>query len=582
MWDEWMLPFLKQHEQALAHKSPASGGADLVLTKDASHHILKVDLREKLKEYYDKHFPKSPSKAAGVLSKAFGRADLAMPLLRQSISKGSSTPSSTKSDIISFEAFVDVAEQLLEAPGEWSNPVWHRLVRSSSLQQSRQMKSSFACATVAILDEPDGAKCACLRLAKELGAAPSLVLVHAPTAHGLEAAVEALTAPGSPCDGAVVHGCTTCFGVLADGQYHSAAGGAIFGIYDPAGCYVAAAGSVLQLGEAALAWKTVAAATTRDALESAVARNQDLRNASTMPLVLLHSTSGYEEAVLEGIASVLPGAHVFGGSAADSLFNPSEWRVASGSNTFAAPAVAMTLLWPSVPYSLSLNCLHQPSTTMASKTAVVTSADTEGRRIFHLDGRSAAEVYNMWVDEAETMGKDCPLLSETSAGPDTRTTLNPLARAVVDGSGRTHFFPLHPKPPTGTDGSLELFAAPQVGEKLVLLHNTRKGLIEAAGSAAACMRDDVAITSAQGIAGAYVIYCAGCALELERGSQTPGALLHGLGGVLHTALAPPDKSGTHFLGCFNIGEQGPLLPANVNCHANLMLNILVFGRGCSS
>jgi pantothenate kinase len=567
MWDRWMLPFLQQHEAALAKLPLEHGGANLVLEKGASHNILKVDLRQKLREYYEDNFPLSPrrSEAAGVLRKAFGRRD-SLPLF----DKEPTDTSLPDEDIVSIDAFVEVAEQMLQSPGALADVAWHRLVRSSARAATRT-QGTFKCATVVIPDGPTGVNDAACRLVSELGNAPSLILIHASTAVGIEAAVKTLAE--SPCRGAVVHGCTTCLGVISDGSFHEAAAGVLFGIYDPAGCYVSAANSLSQVVEGeSSAWKAAASEIAREALESAVAR--DPQNASTMPLVLLNATPGHEESVLEGIASVLPGAHVFGGSAGDSNFNPSEWRVASGGEVFSAPAVALTLLWPSVQYSLSLNCLHQPSTLANARAVTVTSADTEGRRIFSLDGCPAADVYNKLVDEEANAAP----ASET-AGPDSRTTLNPLARVVVDEAGDTHYFPLHPTPPK--DGSLEFLAAPQTGEELVLLRSTRQRLIEEAGSVAGRMRDQMMTTSGQGIAGALVIYCAGCALELERGSQRPGALLNGLGSVLRDALIPAGQSSTHFLGCFTFGEQGPLLSSSTSCHANLMFNVLVFSASGS-
>ncbi len=568
-WRTWIVPFIEKFERPLA--SPG-GGADIVLAKSSAHAVLRIDLRSQLRRYYDLHLGARPSMSAATeaLRGAFGRASLASGLLQRESSSEAlvDETAADASTVISFDAFANAAEAMLSSSGAWAEPVWHRLVTgsssnfplSSSLSPAAAAASRWAlpfrCAALTLSSDADTAG-AGSRLAAELGGAPSLVLIHAPSAAALERAASAVSASAA-CAGAPVHGCTSCLGTLHDGAYLDSHA-TLFGIKDDSGRYCTAATLVETPAgrSSADAWHQAAARAVRDALDQAGAVA-----GSPLPLVLLHATPGFEEAVLAGIASVLPGATVFGGSAADGGFDPGAWLLASGSVTLGAPALAIALLWPSVSYSLSLSCMHTPAAEGCA--AVVTSVADGGRTLVGLDGADASEVYARWSDAS----------FDLSVAPESRTTLKPLARSVTSSNGAVHHFPLHPHGRAESDcGGLALFAAAREGETLTLLNATHEMLVENTKHAAA----RASAATAGGVSGVVAIVCAGVALELERSDAAPGVALGRLARVVHAAVASSGGPPPPLVGCFTFGEQGPLASEHESCHANLMLNVLVFG-----
>ena len=48
--------------------------------------------------------------------------------------------------------------------------------------------------------------------------------------------------------------------------------------------------------------------------------------------------------------------------------------------------------------------------------------------------------------------------------------------------------------------------------------------------------------------------------------------------MLHAAVESGGGPPPPLVGCFTFGEQGPLASESESCHANLMLNVLVFGK----
>ena len=236
----------------------------------------------------------------------------------------------------------------------------------------------------------------------------------------------------------------------------------------------------------------------------------------------------------------------------------------------------------------------------------VTATSHGGRRIVSLDGDAACDVYDRRCD---AMAPPPPVGGggggdegevDRSAEQATRTTLNPLARSVVDGGGVTRYFPLHPQYVDAAPREIGLFAATHDDEVLTVLNGTRRGLVEAAGVATARTRANLRDPKTGApieVAGALAIYCAGAAAEVARGSRGSAAL-DDVGRAIRAALGSGDNAAgaadaktaaaaetataaqpqsTPMLGGFTFGEQGPLLSDQENCQANLMFNLLVFG-----
>lgn len=186
-----------------------------------------------------------------------------------------------------------------------------------------------------------------------------------------------------------------------------------------------------------------------------------------------------------------------------------------------------------------------------------------GRRLLELDGLDASEVYSRWSEAS----------FDLSVAPESRTTLQPLARSVTSANGQVHHFPLHPHGTEAEGGGLGLLAAAREGETLSLLSATHEMLVQNTKHAAS----RASAAAAGGASGVLAIVCAGVALELERSDAAPGAALSRLAGVIHDAVATGGGPTPPLVGCFTFGEQGPLASEHESIHANLMLNVLVFG-----
>ncbi|CAE8621325.1 unnamed protein product [Polarella glacialis] len=588
-WDLWIEPFILQHEKPLAQQG---GSADAVFAKDASHNITKIDLKSTLKSFYDAHLASAPTqaRAASALVGAFGRASLAPLLLKQASARfpssspspspppkslASSSPSPSEEDSwpeagVSFDAFVDTARQLIEASGELPQIGWHRFVTSSAtahlsgkedsrfkLNAGCLVSGSFKCASVAI--QGDCADALSNLVDSLAGATPTFVMVYTTDPDTIRR-VNAACQADPRFQAAVVQACTTCLGSLTSSS-NTGVPSSLFGIHDPSGVYTGAGAGIAATEEdgsapGAGAWKTAAQAVAAEALEAGVAAG-----ASGVPLVLLHATPGHEEAVLEGIEAAVPGAQVFGGSAADNdgSFIADHWAVSSGKTVLQGRGVSVSLLWPTVPYAISLNCLHEAASDRHS--ARVSEVGDDGRQLISFDGRPAGQLYDEWTADDQA--------DESEDQFATRTTLKPLARGVRDqAAGVQRFFPVHPHKSRSSDQSLGLFAAVSVGDTLTTLSGTRESIVDAVN--VAVHRTRGRLTGS--VSGALAIYCAGCGLELARSESSSGSSLTSISNEIRTAL----PGSTPFAAALTYGEQGPLLNEG-NTHANLMFNLLLFG-----
>jgi hypothetical protein len=196
----------------------------------------------------------------------------------------------------------------------------------------------------------------------------------------------------------------------------------------------------------------------------------------------------------------------------------------------------------------------QNSYSMTQTSGLITRA--QGRTLYEIDGRAAAEVYNEWTNGAiEQFMSGGNVLAATS--------LYPLGRFVSEVGGSAFHRLAHPETVT-EDGALTLFANVEAGETLVLMAGTEGTLVSRAGRLAQAALN-VGRISADQIAGALVVYCAGCMLTVQ--DQMDEVV-----SSLNTALGEKP-----FVGTFTFGEQGCFLSGE-NYHGNLMISVVVFGR----
>ncbi len=374
-------------------------------------------------------------------------------------------------------------------------------------------------------------------LVRELGGPPQWLFVQSSVRHDAGALRQAL----ADLDVAAVHGSSSCLGVMTRaGATLDGPSLALFGLRDGDGSFGVGA---LSLGAGASPGATAGLALER-AIDAAG------RQGEVPALVWLTAAPGHEEACIAGLEAILgPEVPVVGGSAADDAV-AGGWYQLTRDATYT-DAVVVSALFPSGRVVSAFQSGYTPTATHG----VVTRAS--GRTLIEIDGRPAAAVYNTWTGGAieGSLREGGSVLAST--------TLSPLGRHVGEVGGVPYYRLAHPAA-VHPDGSIDLFADIAEGDELVLMAGDIEALLSRAGRVAADARA-LADLAPDDVAGALVIFCAGCMLTVrDRMDRVVAGLDEGLGG------AP-------FLGCFTFGEQGCFVGGE-NRHGNLMISVTVFAR----
>lgn len=349
---------------------------------------------------------------------------------------------------------------------------------------------------------------------------------------------EQLVALASAAGIRTLHCSTSCRGAMTNqgiAQSSDPSAG-IFAIWDPDGDFGTACVALEDDPEKA------GAVAAREALFAAG------RMGEAPALAWVSSSPGPEEHVLAGVQSVLGlGVPVVGGSCADNDIS-GNWAVFDANRHHSA-GVVVSVLFPSTDVSMSFQSGYAPS----GVSGIITTA--KGRRILDIDNRPALEVYNEWTNGAIVAANSTPvqILSQS--------TLAPLGRQIENVADVPYYLLVHPAM-AYPDGAIDVFANIEVGEELHLMAGSEDSLCSRAGRVARQAREDLG--SNEAVAGALVVYCAGCMLAVEhRMNEVATGIDRALGG------AP-------FLGVFTFGEQGQVL-GGANRHGNLMISCITFG-----
>ena len=350
---------------------------------------------------------------------------------------------------------------------------------------------------------------------------------------------------------AAVMGGTSCSGVMTEAGLGGPGSIGLLLVDDAAGNYGTAA---IQLGDNV-------ADCAEQALREALLRADCI---DELPeLVWIYQAPGSEEAVIAGLRRIVgERCPIIGGSSADNAVE-GKWRQI-GPDGAMHHGLVVGVLFPSGGIGYAFQGGYEPTGPSgivtrvgfrsSGESGVVTR--TSGREILTIDDEPAAEVYNRWIggtltDKLEHGG---PILTDT--------TMFPLG---ID-SGRIedvpHYMLIHPARVL-SNGGLETFASVSVGTRVYCMQGNRARLVERAGKVAAAAA--TALPGGAGnLAGALIVYCAGCMLAV--GDDMPK--------VASTVSA--SLGGMPFLGCFTFGEQGFMLDRNA--HGNLMISAVAFGR----
>lgn len=408
--------------------------------------------------------------------------------------------------------------------------------------------------TATTATHPDAIREMYQQLLKDLGEAPNLLIVHCSVGYDIAAVIEVVR---SLTPGVAIHGGTSCKGVMTQAGVasHDDIGLAMLALADAEGSFGVGAAAIDD-GNPTLAAQT--------------AINQALAHADcpgeVPSMVWLTAVPGHEEELLAGIAAVLgEDVPVAGGSSADNQLDGS-WKQFTAEKIYSN-AVVVTALFPSTEVLFAFHSGYEPTDAkgLITKAGGYEATGNKGiatatnrRTLMEIDGRPAAEVYNQWTEGlvGDMLGKGGHILA--------LTTLRPLGR-VAGHIGEVPYFQLsHPDSVT-PDNCLTLFADIAAGDEIVLMRGTVDSLITRAGRVATSAMDTHR-AKPQEVAGALVVYCAGCMLTVQ----------DRLGEVVDSIReALPEVP---FLGTFTYGEQGCFLSGG-NRHGNLMISVLLFTKG---
>ena len=334
-----------------------------------------------------------------------------------------------------------------------------------------------------------------------------------------------------------VHGATSCLGVMSQNGPFITDGLGAFAIWDADGDYGTALRNLGDDSRAAAKAATEAALLAADRLGEAP------------DVIWLSCSPGSEEAVLAGVEDVVgTNVPILGGSAADDTVE-GHWEVFDATHA-TGDGVIVSVLFPSKSISFAYHNGYAPT----AHEGVVTKC--AGRLLQEIDGRPAADVYRGWTGHSvipDTVTDRTAILSES--------TLSPLGGHLDDVGGVPFYLLYHPAG-LRPDGTLELFADVEEGETLTLMQGAPRQLTQRAGKVAALAAQTGQMT-ADGIAGALMVYCGGCMLAVQ------DRLKEVSDGVVDALPQVP------FLGVYTFGEQGMVMDGR-NRHGNLMISAIVF------
>ena len=377
------------------------------------------------------------------------------------------------------------------------------------------------------------------QLSTRLGSPPDWIVIAPSVSYDISQLQQTLNSLGAKR----FHGSTSCLGAMTERGVVNTEGRGIaaFGIADPDGDY--------GVGEATLDASASPEAAACQALDKALS---DAGRPGEMPgLIWISAPPGCEERVINGLESSLgAGVPIVGGSSADNDVS-GQWAQLTQAGVYL-DAVIVSVLFPSTELYFAFHSGYEPTEIKGR----VTRAD--GRILYEIDGRPAAEVYDDWTGGVL---QDAFATGEQNVLP--LTTLYPLGRVVGNVGGTAYHQLSHPDHITPERG-LSLFSNVEEGDEFWLMKGTRHSLVERAGrvARAAMQTGDI---KPDDVAGGLVIYCAGCMLTVQ--DQMDNVVEH----LNDTLERRP------FLGSFTFGEQGCFIGGE-NRHGNLMISVLLLGN----
>jgi len=279
-------------------------------------------------------------------------------------------------------------------------------------------------------------------------------------------------------------------------------------------------------------------------------------------LILMHSAPGVEEEILKGIADVVGGdVPVIGGASGDNDLS-GKWKQFANNRVYSN-GVTLTAFYTDlkIGYQFSSGLGYIAT----DKAGVVTKA--EGRTIYTIDNRPAAEVYNEWLDGEITDQLEQPM----PGGLLFKGIMDPLVQILRGEKGVTYYMTIHPVQVNLPEKSLTSLAVTEKGQEMSIMHGTLESHLVRGPLITRMARAQGRIT-AEEVAGGIFICCACTHMVLDK---LPGFYVENVPKL--TAGLNDAFEGKPFIGAFTFGEQG-FLPGIGNRHQNLITNMIVFSK----
>ena len=336
-------------------------------------------------------------------------------------------------------------------------------------------------------------------------------------------------------------GGTSCVGITTEQGFHSVDGRSfgLWAIMDEDGFF--------GVGEAEIGDDP------REAAEKALKNaQQDADMIGELPTaVWLTSAPGNEEMILESLTEKLGNeVYLIGGSSADNTVE-GKWKQFS-SNGVYSNAVTLAAFFLDSKVSIAFHSGYDPT----DNKGVIT--ESKGRRTINkIDHKPASQVYNEW-----TNGAIASVLREGGNILE-KSNLFPIGRQLGKKRGVTYYVLSHPETVT-SEGAITLFTNIQEGDEITCMKGSVDNLVHRVGNVTE-LALEVADFDKQNVAGALIIFCAGCMLTIgDRMNEAIENIKKVLG------------DNVPFLAAHTFGEQGNVGGFG-NCHGNLMISALLFG-----
>ncbi|NIY93291.1 FIST signal transduction protein [Vibrio diazotrophicus] len=333
-------------------------------------------------------------------------------------------------------------------------------------------------------------------------------------------------------------GCSSCNGLMTDTGIHSGTVIGVMAIYDNS------KSSAYGTAYASLKDCTKYEDVVRFAVYEALLKAN--RVGEVPDFILLHSTPGNEERIIEAIDSLFgTQVPIIGGTAADNNI-VGNWSV---SNEHYDSSDALTLLvgFLSIPVATSLSVGYSPT----EHSGLVTEA--VGRYIYAIDKKPAKQVYHQWLSEHSGLSNlDEYLFDYVSEFP--------IGNVVGQIDNHPYFKLSHPIRITDED-ALEMFSESKVGETITLMTGSKEHLIERASRFV--IDANTKHYNETEMIGGVIIFCAGSMLHLGKQMRE-----------VYEKITN-QMNGCPFICPFTFGEQGKLVGGE-NAHGNLMISSAIF------